>query len=101
VPQTISNVIRERSALSRQLAAQIADALGISAAWLLFGEGELEPTTTTTTEAPPPSDDALIFDPRCWACGGKVSWGAAQCPRCDSYLDWPRSLGGFYVARRE
>jgi transcriptional regulator with XRE-family HTH domain len=95
--QLISDVVRARSRLSRDLAETMAQHFGVSLDWLLLGTGapfplDMEAPTTTTL---PGERTARVrrFPPRCEACSQEVREGDKFCPGCHASLLWPPAEG--------
>ena len=95
-PSHLSAVKHGRQPLTDRTAYALEREFGISATWLLTGEGPehaptitcAEPTTTTTQEMDRPTVQ-VVFEPHCGECGGRVFQGADRCPHCGVDLEWP------------
>lgn len=89
--QLISDVVRARSRVSRDLAETISDRFGCSLDWLLRGAGDpfLDMTTTTTTEPGERTARVRVYPPRCDECSQELREGDEFCPGCRARLEWP------------
>jgi len=108
---TIRKIRRGELPMTRRFAAAAAPALGVTAEWLLKGEGEapvLEPTqpdaniSSAENDEPMGADTLLVgrqavvivinttISYQCPSCREIVQQGARMCPHCRCILGWPK-----------
>ncbi len=94
-PATLNKYQRDVRGLSKSDAKKLADALGLSAGWLLFGEGGIEAVETAPETAPPPDHP------------GEVVYISEPLERPEELegvtykLKWPESAHAIYITMND